>query len=130
MGVEGVGLVLGQDLDLGVSRVDDVGQDKVNDPVGSPEGYGGLDPVCGQGKESFSLSSGQNDCQDVFPVPVVHRQPPSRSSGIPEKGVVQHAQDSASGRREGKKTPEKEEEGGKKVGCPFFPSLMAKKKSY
>jgi hypothetical protein len=61
---------------------------------------------------------------------MIHRQPPARGSGISEKGAVQNAKDSCAGGREGKETPEEKEKGGKKVGHPFFPSLMAKEKTH
>ena len=59
--VQGVGLVLGQHRNLEVAGVDQVGQDKVNEAVGSAKRHGGFGAVFGQGKKALSLAAGKDN---------------------------------------------------------------------
>ena len=59
--VQGVGLVLGQHRNLEVAGVDQIGQDKVNEAVGTSERHGGFGAVFGQGKKALSLAAGEDD---------------------------------------------------------------------
>jgi hypothetical protein len=62
--VQAVALVLGQDHDLAVARVHQVGQHEVDEPVDPGERHGGLGPVGRQGHQPLALSTGQDDGQD------------------------------------------------------------------
>ena len=63
--VEGMGLVLGQDDDLQVSRIDDVAQRKVDESVNAAERHGGLGPILSEGHKALAFSASQDDGEDA-----------------------------------------------------------------
>jgi hypothetical protein len=65
--VEAVALVLGEDDDLPVATVRQVGEGEVDESVVAPEGNRRLRPVEGEGGEAFALTSGQHHAEDVGP---------------------------------------------------------------
>ena len=56
-----MGLVLGQHRNLEETGVDQIGQDKVNEAVGTAKRHGGFSAVFGQGKKTLSLAAGEDD---------------------------------------------------------------------
>ena len=65
MAIEAVALVLGQDDDLEVAGVGEVGQREVDQPVAAAERDGRLGPVVGQREQPLALSPGQDDDEDM-----------------------------------------------------------------
>ena len=71
--VERMGLVLGQHADLVVTRVDQVRQHEVDEPVASSERNGGLCAVRSEREQTLALTAGENDGQDVRLTPHNHQ---------------------------------------------------------
>ena len=56
-----MGLVLGQHRNLEITGIDQIGQNEINEAVGTTEGYGGLGAVFGQGEKALSLTAGEDN---------------------------------------------------------------------
>ena len=64
-------LVLRQNADLQIPRVDQIRQHEVDQPVGAPEGDRRLGPVGRQWVEPLALAASQDDAQHVWQFPHV-----------------------------------------------------------
>ena len=77
---EGLGFVLGEDVDGVDAGVHEVVEDEVNDAVLGPEGHGGLGPLGREGVKPATLASGKNHSQHFH---LDHPSPPFTAS-LPE----------------------------------------------
>ena len=63
--VERVGFVLSQHRDLVETGVDQVGQNEVDEAVGTTKGHGWLGAVFGQGEQALSFPAGEDNGKDI-----------------------------------------------------------------
>jgi hypothetical protein len=66
MPIEAMGFVLGEDHDLQVARIHQVGNRKIDQAVAPGEGYSRFGPVCRQWHQSVSLATREDNGQDFF----------------------------------------------------------------
>ena len=61
--VEGQRFILGKYCDLADSRIDAVGESKINDPVDASEGNSRFCPVDGEGMQALAFAARQDHCK-------------------------------------------------------------------
>ena len=63
--VEAVRLVLGQHHELSQARIDQIRYREIDQAVLAPEGNGGLRTIDGEGHEALTLTTGEDDSEDL-----------------------------------------------------------------